>query len=75
MRWGASPEEMKIQGADGFIKFALGENVKRSRSNNSIRYPQTRMGVEQVYVDAFTNAQEYKKKWDAIYLPFDKGKS
>lgn len=63
-RWGVSPEEMKIEGADGFIKFALGENVKRSSNSNSVRYPQTRMGVEQVYVDAFTNAQEYKKEWD-----------
>ncbi len=59
MRWGASAEEMLIKEADGYIKFALGENVKRSRSSNSIRYPQTRMGVEQVYVDAFTQAKAY----------------
>jgi len=65
MRWGTSAEEMKIKGADGFIKFALGENVKRSRSQSSIRFPQTRMGVEQVFVDAFTNALEYDKKWKA----------
>ena len=65
MRWGASPEDMKIKGAAGFIKFALGENVKRSRSSSSIRFPQTRMGVEQVFVDAFTNALEYDKKWIA----------
>jgi len=65
MRWGASPEDMKIKGADGYIKFALGENVKRSRSSSSIRFPQTRMGVEQVFVDAFTNALEYDKKWKA----------
>jgi len=62
-RWGESPENMKIKGADGFIKFALGENVKRSRSQQSIRYPQTRMGVEQVYMDAFSSAREYEKKW------------
>ncbi|HEY5692795.1 MAG TPA: amidohydrolase family protein [Cyclobacteriaceae bacterium] len=65
LRWGESPENMKIQGADGFIKFALGENVKRSSNPSSIRFPQTRMGVEQVYVDAFTNAREYEKKWNA----------
>ena len=64
-RWGVAPEDLKIQGADGFIKFALGENVKRSRNTSSIRYPQTRMGVEQVYVDAFTNALEYEKEWKA----------
>ncbi len=61
LRWGLSPEEMKIKGADGFIKFALGENVKQSNwgDNNQSRFPQTRMGVEQVYVDHFTRAQEY----------------
>lgn len=65
LRWGESPENYKIQGADGFIKFALGENVKRTSNPSSIRYPQTRMGVEQVFVDAFTNAREYEKKWAA----------
>ena len=62
LRWGESPENLKIAGADGFIKFALGENVKRTSNPSSIRFPQTRMGVEQVYVDAFTSAKEYEKK-------------
>lgn len=63
LRWGRSPEEMKIAGADGFIKFALGENVKQSNwSNQTERYPQTRMGVEQVYYDAFLRAREYDAK-------------
>jgi len=65
LRWGQSPQNMLIQGADEFIKFALGENVKRSSSTQSIRYPQTRMGVEQVYVDAFTAARDYEKEWNA----------
>ena len=64
LRWGVAPDAMLINGADGFIKFALGENVKNSRSSNSIRYPQTRMGVEQIYVDYFLRAQEYAKKWE-----------
>lgn len=72
LRWGESPENYKIQGADGFIKFALGENVKRSSNASSIRYPQTRMGVEQVYVDAFTNAREYENKWTAYNSAKDK---
>ena len=64
LKWGVdNPEEMLIKGADGFIKFALGENVKRSRSNQSIRYPLTRMGVEQVYRDTFTQAKAYEKTW------------
>jgi len=63
LRWGAAPENMKVANAPGFIKFALGENVKRSSNPSSIRFPQTRMGVEQVYVDAFTAAQDYQKRW------------
>lgn len=63
LRWGYTPEEMKFEGADGFIKFALGENVKQSNwgDDNTIRFPQTRMGVEQVYADHFTRAREYGK--------------
>ncbi|MGI4020717.1 MAG: amidohydrolase family protein [Janthinobacterium lividum] len=64
-RWGVTPDQMKFEGSDGFIKFALGENVKQSNSQiafgaANVRFPQTRMGVEQVYVDAFTRAKEYK---------------
>jgi imidazolonepropionase-like amidohydrolase len=66
LRWGSSPEEMKIKGSDGFIKFALGENVKNSRNQNSIRYPQTRMGVEQVYMDGFSRAKAYEKAWNTF---------
>ncbi|MBI3502179.1 MAG: amidohydrolase family protein [Bacteroidetes bacterium] len=68
LRWGKSPEEMKIKGADGFIKFALGENVKQSNWGdfNTVRFPQTRMGVEQVYFDYFTRAKEYSSKWKAF---------
>lgn len=64
-RWGASPQELLIQGADKYIKFALGENVKQSNRppSSNIRFPQTRMGVEQVMVDAFTRAREYEQAW------------
>jgi len=64
LRWGFVPEKMKIEGADGFIKFALGENVKQSNwgDRNVTRYPQTRMGVEQVFFDAFIRAKEYEQK-------------
>ncbi|HEY1023540.1 MAG TPA: amidohydrolase family protein [Sphingobacteriaceae bacterium] len=61
LRWGKSPEELKFGNNDGFIKFALGENVKQSNFQGAVtRFPQTRMGVEQVYLDAFTRAKEYK---------------
>ncbi|THH37552.1 amidohydrolase family protein [Neolewinella litorea] len=61
LRWGATPEEMMFQGADPFIKFALGENVKQSNwgDANRIRYPQTRMGVEQIFENYFSRAAEY----------------
>ena len=64
LRWGSTPEEMKFAGADGFIKFALGENVKQSNWGDSqtTRFPQTRMGVEQVFLDGFTRAKEYGEK-------------
>ena len=64
MRWGAPADGMKIAGAPGFIKFALGENVKQSNwgEQNILRFPQTRMGTEQVFVDAFTRAKEYEQE-------------
>ena len=63
LKYGTSPEEMKIDNAPGFIKFALGENVKQANWGDDYnkRYPQTRMGVEQVYYDAFHRALEYEK--------------
>jgi len=66
LRWGYAPEKMKLEGAASFLKFALGENVKQSNwgDRNIIRFPQTRMGVEQVYYDAFIRAREYEKKWE-----------
>ena len=65
MRWGSTPEEMKFEAADGFIKFALGENVKQSNWGDefTIRYPQTRMGVEQIMRDGFQAALEYRQTW------------
>ena len=64
LRWGKLPEEMKMQEAKGYIKFALGENVKQSNwgDQSRIRFPQTRMGVEQVYEDFFTRAREYGER-------------
>ncbi len=73
-RWGMAPEAMKITNAEGFIKFALGENVKQSNWGiETQRYPQTRMGIEQVYFDAFIRAKEYeqKLKGEPKYTPKD----
>ncbi|HEY0274343.1 MAG TPA: amidohydrolase family protein, partial [Chitinophaga sp.] len=64
LRWGANAEEMKFANWDPFIKFALGENVKQSNwgDRQRERFPQTRMGVEQVLYDAFTRAQDYDRQ-------------
>jgi imidazolonepropionase-like amidohydrolase len=63
LRWGANAEQLKFANWDGFIKFALGENVKQSNwgERQRTRFPQTRMGVEQVLADAFTRAKDYEK--------------
>lgn len=65
MRWGSSAKDMLFKEAKPFIKFALGENVKQSNWGDYSRYrfPQTRMGVEQVYYDSFIRARDYEKKW------------
>ncbi len=65
LKWGYSPEEMLVKDMPKFIKFALGENVKQSNwgDHQTVRFPQTRMGVEQVFYDAFIRAEEYKRKW------------
>ena len=64
MRWGASDHELKFAEAPPTVKFALGENVKRSSSETSTRYPRTRMGVEQVVRDSFQAAKEYRQAWN-----------
>ncbi|MEQ1677930.1 MAG: amidohydrolase, partial [Chitinophagaceae bacterium] len=73
LRWGANDDDLKFKGWPGQIKFALGENVKRSASTQgNNRYPDTRMGVEQVLVDAFTRAKDYKKEWAEYNLAKEK---
>ena len=65
LRWGRSPDELKFENAPGFIKFALGENVKQSNWGEGWRYPQTRLGVEQFFLDQFLKAKEYEKERQA----------
>ena len=77
LRWGANDEDIKFKNSAPFIKFALGENVKRSpaalgngSANN--RYPDTRMGVNEVLIDAFTRAKDYRKAWAGYNSAKDK---
>jgi hypothetical protein len=76
MKWGVSADEMLIPNTDGFIKFALGENVKQSNWGdfNTTRFPQTRMGVEQVYYDHFIRAREYAAEWNNYFISGNKKK-
>ncbi len=58
-RWGMLPEEYKLENAPRTVKFALGENPKRSPN----RYPNTRMGVQEIIRDHFLAARDYEKEW------------
>ena len=62
LRWGQDADGLRFEGAPPGIKFALGENPKRSRSfgPGPRRYPATRMGVLDVIRQAFTDAAEYR---------------
>lgn len=64
LKWGFNPDQLKIEGAAPFNKFALGENVKQSNwgEGYNSRYPQTRMGVEQLFYDAFYQAKRYREQ-------------
>jgi imidazolonepropionase-like amidohydrolase len=68
IKYGRPAAEFIFPGAMPGIKFALGENVKRSSTPNqpgiTRRYPNTRMGVEETIREAFTRARDYKKAWD-----------
>jgi imidazolonepropionase-like amidohydrolase len=68
IKYGRPVGEFIFPGAPPGIKFALGENPKRSNVNIAQgaqrRYPSTRMGVEETIRDAFTRARDYKRRWD-----------
>ena len=64
LRWGGTYDDLKFEGAPQGIKFALGENVKQSNwEGPKTRYPQSRMGVEQLMRDRFNSAREYDAAW------------
>lgn len=68
MRWGKDAQGLKFAGAKPGIKFALGENPKRRGQQTAfgattLRYPATRMGVEDVIREAFLDAKAYQSKW------------
>ena len=62
LKWGESADNMIYDNSPKFIKFALGENVKQSNWQSFERFPQTRMGVEQVFINYFQRAKEYGER-------------
>ena len=81
MRWGKDAREMIFEGAKPGIKFALGENPKRAgnpqgqriNANVVLRYPATRMGVEDVIREAFNDAKIYQSQWKDYYEKVARG--
>ncbi len=73
LKWGETADGMVYQNAPEGIKFALGENVKQSNWGDkyTTRYPQTRMGVDQIIRDGFSAALEYRQKW-SVYTALSK---
>lgn len=66
LRWGATPDELLFAEAPQGVKFALGENPKQSNfTPDEPRYPQTRLGVEQVIRQAFLAARDYRAAQEA----------
>jgi imidazolonepropionase-like amidohydrolase len=75
LRWGKTAQEMIFEGATPGIKFALGENPKRAGEPQQglgallggtapeRRYPGTRLGVEDVIRESFTEAKAYQAEW------------
>lgn len=57
------PEELRMKGAPRTIKFALGENPMRVHGEGRGITPSTRMGVEQVFREAFSKARLYQRSW------------
>ncbi len=64
LRWHENASALRFPDAPQGIKFALGENPKRSNSGDpGERFPSSRMGVESVFQRAFERADEYRREW------------
>lgn len=67
LKWRKPVEELLFKAGKPGLKFALGENPKRSGASGysaNRRYPASRMGVEDVIRSSFLEAREYARKWD-----------
>nr|WP_319510711.1 amidohydrolase family protein [uncultured Draconibacterium sp.] len=75
LRWGATPDEIVVKNQVGFLKHALGENVKQTKMPTGTRFPRTRMGVEQSIRDVYIRAKEYQQKWETYNALSDEEKA
>ncbi len=64
LRWGVKePFDLIYKKANPILKFALGENPKKSYFEfEKAGYPQTRMGIREIIRDKFFAALDYEKK-------------
>jgi len=78
LKWERPIEEMIVSDAPRTVKFALGENPKRSRSRSSSRprrFPTSRMGVEALLREAFESARRYRASWKSYEARIASGKN
>jgi imidazolonepropionase-like amidohydrolase len=82
MRWGKDASGIQFDGTKPVLKMALGENPKRRGGSTPFgvgvtppRYPATRMGVEDVIREAFTQALAYQKTWRDYQAKLKRGES
>jgi imidazolonepropionase-like amidohydrolase len=74
LKWGRTADELRFPGAREGVKFALGENPKRSNSSRrGSRFPATRLGVAAVYQRAFPRAKEYILEWESYNSDVEEG--
>ena len=65
LRYGTyNPDDLKMEGAPRTIKFALGENPMRVHGEGNRLHARTRMGIEQVFRRAFSEARDYMAAQD-----------
>jgi imidazolonepropionase-like amidohydrolase len=63
LRLGRSAREMRFAGAPQGLKMACGENPKRVYGRGRNSFPSTRMGNIAGFRRAFSDAAEYRRKW------------
>ena len=64
LKWGRPWEDLVVEDAPVTLKLALGENVRRSSSDDPTRYPRSRSGVAEVMRESFQNARNYLDAWE-----------